>query len=206
MEFVHAFTNSIAGFGSSDYAILILFALAFAESSFFPIPPDVLMIPLALLNPPLALFYALITTVGSVTGGIFGFWIGRKGGKPVLNRFVNKRKIKVVEDLYNKYDTWAIGIAAFTPIPYKIFTISAGVFNLNFLRFVTASVVGRAGRFFLVGLLIFIFGPVIRDFIDKYLEITIILFSVLLIGGFVLMSYIGKRKIDKDVKTSEEEN
>jgi len=194
VELLQQLVEAVAGFAESPYAIWILFILAFAESSFFPIPPDVLMIPLALANPAAALLYALVTTVGSVTGGMFGFWIGARGGRPVLKRFISQKKIDAAKKLYKRYDVWAVGIAAFTPIPYKVFTISAGVFELRFKRFVLASILGRAGRFFLVGILISIFGPIIKSFLDSYFEIVMIAFAVLLIGGFWVMAWIGRRK------------
>lgn len=183
----------IEGFANSPYAILILFILSFAESSFFPIPPDVLMIPLALAAPQLALFYALITTISSVLGGMFGFFLGDRGGRPILNRLFKSEKIKLVKALYNRYDIWAVGVAALTPIPYKIFTISAGVFELDFKRFVLASAVGRGARFFLVAGLIWLFGPKINYFLEHYFEVTVLVFSVALIGGFWAFGQIGKR-------------
>lgn len=192
MELLHSLVAAVESFAASPYALIILAVLAFAESSFFPIPPDALMIPLALANPPAALFYALVTTVSSVLGGILGFWIGDRGGKPVLARFFGKSgKIELVKTFYNKFDVWAVSIAAFTPIPYKVFTIAAGVFDLDFKRFVMASLIGRGGRFFLVGGLIFAFGPVIATFLENYFEVSVISFTVLLITGFFLFGKIG---------------
>jgi len=101
-----------------------LFALAFVESSFFPVPPDLVLIVMALANPELALFYAAVSTVGSTLGGIFGYCLGIIFGKPLLRRFVSKEKIQRVHNLYNKYEAWAVGIAGFTPLPYKVFTIA----------------------------------------------------------------------------------
>jgi membrane protein YqaA with SNARE-associated domain len=202
MELVHSLTDMISGFSGSEYALWILIALSFAESSFFPIPPDVLMIPLALANPAAALFYALVTTVSSTLGGGFGYFIGQKGGKPVLNRVAKGEKINLVRDYYHKYDAWAVGIAAFTPIPYKVFTIAAGVFDLNFPRFMIMSFLGRGGRFFLVGGLIWFFGPTIQYFLDKYFELAVVLFTLLLIGGFAIFSLLAKKnaKANKDVE------
>lgn len=190
---LHSIVAAVEGFASSPHAVWILFLLAFAESSFFPIPPDFLMIPLALANPALSLFYAAVTTLASVLGGIFGYWIGDRGGKPVLQRFVNESKLATVKALYNRFDIWAIGVAAFTPIPYKVFTISAGVFELDFKRFIVASTAGRGGRFFLVGGLIWFFGPAIKAFLDSYFELSIIALTVLLIGGFWIFGKLGTR-------------
>ena len=190
---LHGLLDSVVAWSQSDYAIAILFAMAFAESSFFPVPPDVLMIPMALANPPLALFYATVTTLGSIIGGIVGYLIGEKGGKKVLHKFVSQEKIEMVKYYYHKYDVWAIAVAALTPIPYKLFTISAGTFSLNFKRFIVASVVGRGGRFYFVGLLIFLFGPTVKHFLENYFEVAIIVFTVLLVAGFWFINFMTKR-------------
>lgn len=145
------------------------------------------MIPLALINPASAIFYAFVTTVSSVLGGTFGFWIGEKGGKPILYRLVKQERIELVKTLYNRFDIWAVGIAALTPIPYKVFTISAGVFDLDFKRFILASILGRGGRFFLVGGLIWLFGAPIKSFLENYFELAIVLFTAVLIGGFWIL-------------------
>jgi membrane protein YqaA with SNARE-associated domain len=171
----------------TPYGTLALFILAFAESSFFPVPPDVLLISLALINPALSLFYALITLIGSVLGGVFGYFLGIKGGKPLLERFVKKEKIETVHQYFQKYEAWAIVIAGFTPIPYKVFTISAGVFYVKFKTFVLASIVGRGGRFFLVGLSILLFGKEIRELLEKYFNVISIIFVLLLVGGFFIL-------------------
>ncbi len=190
-EFLINFVNSSV---NSSNSLVILFILSFAESSFFPIPPDTLMIPLALLNPKLALFYALLTTVASVIGGVFGYFVGLKGGRPIVKKIISDEKLYQVKLLYQKYDVWAVAVAGFSPIPYKIFTIAAGLFELNLKRFIIASIIGRGGRFFLVGGLIFIFGESIKYFLTKYLEIFIIGLTILLIGGFIFINKILSRK------------
>jgi len=181
------FLNWILPFGPMG-----LFAMSFAESSFFPIPPDILLIALAVTTPKAALFLAMIATVGSVLGAIFGYFMGLKGGRPILRKFVSAEKIALVENYYKKYDVWAVGIAGFTPIPYKIFTISAGVFSLNFTRFLIVSIISRGGRFFLVGGAIYIFGEKISRLIERYANIISVAFIVLLVGGF----YIVKKLAD----------
>ena len=176
------FLNWILPFGPPG-----LFAMSFAESSFFPIPPDILLIALAVTTPKAALSLATITTAGSVLGAAFGYILGLKGGRPILRKFVSAEKIALVENYYKKYDVWAVGIAGFTPIPYKIFTISAGVFSLNFTRFLIVSIISRGGRFFLVGGAIYIFGDSISRLIEKYANIISVAFVILLIGGFYLV-------------------
>lgn len=185
--------ETITNLANSPYGTFALFLLAFAESSFFPIPPDVLLIPLALATPPLSLFFSLICTIGSVVGGTFGYLIGNKGGKPILKRFVSKEKIQLVSHYYVKYGVWAVGLAGFTPIPYKVFTISSGTFDLPFSPFVLASILGRGGRFFTVGLVIFVFGDTAKQLLDQYFELAIILFTLLLIGGFLVLNTTAKR-------------
>ena len=171
-----------------------LFVLAFIESSFFPIPPDILLIVLALEHPDLALFFALITTVGSVLGGMFGYGIGYVGGKAVLEKFMSHNKIQRVHDLFNKYESWTIGIAGFTPIPYKVFTIAAGVFYINFWKFVVMSLLSRGARFFLEAVLIMFFGAQIVIFIDTYFGPLSLLVVVVLALGLYMYK---RKKFDK---------
>jgi len=156
-----------------------LFGLSFIESSFFPIPPDVVLIALSLTAPHKALWFAFICLLASVLGGILGYYIGDYGGRPLLMRMFKEKKIQKVHELFEKYEAWAIGIAALTPIPYKVFTISAGVFEVNFPRFIIASIIGRGTRFFLVAGLIALYGDEIVHFIENY-------FDILTIGGSIL--------------------
>jgi membrane protein YqaA with SNARE-associated domain len=168
--------------------------LAFSESSFFPIPPDILLIALAVAIPKKSLKYALICSAGSVLGGCFGYLIGWQFMASIGTRIVDfyglTAKVEYIEVLYNKYDAWAVAIAGFTPIPYKVFTIAAGAFKINFSVFVVASLVSRSARFFLVGGLIYIFGPSIQSFIDKYFNVLATAFTVLLIAGFLIIKYL----------------
>lgn len=190
-EFLVSFLNNAV---NSNNSLFILIFLSFIESSFFPIPPDTLMIPLSLINHKMALFYALVTTVSSVAGGVFGYFIGLKGGRPIAQKIIPEEKLYQVKLLYQKYDVWAVIVAGFSPIPYKIFTIAAGVFELDLKRFIIASFIGRGGRFFLVGGLIFVFGERIKYFLNNYLELAIISLTVLLVGGFVLVNKIILKK------------
>lgn len=205
MQLIHELVYYVESFAHSSNAIWALFAISFAESSFFPIPPDTLMIPLALSNIPWALFYAFVATVASVVGGVFGYWLGKKGGKPVLMKFVNEEKVHLIKDYYNKYDIWAIVIAGFTPIPYKVFTISAGVFDLDLKRFILASIIGRGGRFFLVALMILVFGPTIQVFLDNNFELVVVGLTVALLGGFIFLhKFSGKLSHAKKSKDNKE--
>lgn len=178
----------------TPYGTWALFLLAFCESSFFPIPPDVLLIALAVGIPKKSFKYALVCSAGSVLGGCLGYLIGWQFmagiGEKIIAFYGLTQKIEYIKDLYINYDAWAIGIAGFTPIPYKVFTISAGAFNINFPVFIIASTISRSARFFLVGSLIYIFGPRIQTFIDKYFNILAVAFTVLLVAGFVIIKYL----------------
>lgn len=148
-----------------------------------------MLIPMAFLNRNLALLYGLLTTVMSVAGAVFGYWIGKKGGKPILKRFFADEKIEKVKILFHKYDAWAVFLAAFTPIPFKVFTISGGTFDINFQRFVLASALGRGTRYMLLSGLIVIFGESARNFIEHQLDQALIIMTGGLIGGVVLLKY-----------------
>ncbi len=178
----------------TPYGAWALFLLAFCESSFFPIPPDILLIALAVSIPKKSLRYALICSAGSVLGGCFGYLIGWQFmsgiGEQIINFYGLTDKFEYIQTLYTRYDAWAIGIAGFTPIPYKVFTISAGAFNINFSVFFIASIISRSARFFLVGGLIYLFGPSIRTFIDQYFNILASAFVILLVAGFVMIKYL----------------
>ena len=178
----------------TPYGSWALFILAFSESSFFPIPPDVLLIALAVGKPEKALKFALICSIGSVLGGIVGYLIGWQFmavvGHKIISFYGLTEKVATMASLYNQYDAWAVGVAGFTPIPYKVFTITAGAFKIHFFIFLLASAVSRSARFFLVGGLIFMFGPRIQGFIDKYFNILAVAFTVLLIGSFFLIKVI----------------
>jgi membrane protein YqaA with SNARE-associated domain len=186
--------NFVGSIVYSPLAIPGLAIIAFAESSFFPIPPDTIMIPLALLNPKSAYIYAAITTLFSTLGGSFGYFIGVKGGKPLVKKFISEQKLSRVKELYHKYDVWAVTMGAFTPLPYKVFTIAAGLLDLNFKRFMLASFLGRGGRFFAVATVIYFFGDTAKTFLSDYFEITVVAFSVLLIGGILVANKILAKK------------
>ncbi|MDD5331377.1 MAG: DedA family protein [Candidatus Nanoarchaeia archaeon] len=159
-----------------------LFVLAFIESSFFPVPPDILLIILCLADPKNALWFSLVCTVGSVLGAIFGYGIGYVGGRPILNKLFKQEKIDKVHRLFEKHGGLAIFIAGFTPIPYKVFTIASGVFYIKLRTLIIYSIIGRGLRFFLVGGLIMFFGNPIIAFIDKYFETISLLVGIVVIA------------------------
>ncbi|RME62774.1 MAG: DedA family protein, partial [Nitrospirae bacterium] len=151
----------------TPYGTWALFVNAFSEASFFPVPPDVLLMALSLSRPRKAFFYALVCTIGSTIGGAFGFFLGLKFwslAQSIVFNYVSQETFETVRQYFLKYEAWAIAIAGFTPIPYKVFTISAGFFRVDFWVFVIASIISRGARFFLVGGLLYIFGEKIKDF------------------------------------------
>lgn len=174
--------------------IWALFFIAIAESSFFPIPPDVFLVAMCIGAPEKSFKFAAICSVGSVIGGILGYGLGLGFmdtlGQPILDMYGLHDKYAVVQDLYMRYDAWAVGAAGFTPLPYKLFTITAGAFKIDFLTFTLMSILARSARFFLVGGLIYKFGAPVQYFISRYFNILSVVFLLLLIGGFVLIKVI----------------
>ena len=184
--------------GESRWGALALFLFAFAESSFFPIPPDVLLIALCLGAVTRSFRFAAICTLGSILGAMLGYGIGffawqtTTGEYTALAHFFFNHVFSVesfdqVGALYDKYNFWIVFTAGFTPLPYKIFTISGGLFHINFSMFLIASIVSRGLRFFLIAALIWKFGAPIKVFIEKYFNLLAIAFTVLLVGSFFLL-------------------
>jgi membrane protein YqaA with SNARE-associated domain len=184
----------VEGYAQRPGAGWALFFIAFIESSFFPIPPDVLLIALAISIPKRAFTYAFICSVGSVLGGMFGYFIGLELYEAIGSRIIAfyglEEQYLAVKSLYGSNAFSAIAIAGFTPIPYKVFTIAAGAFQVSFGTLVVASAVSRPARFFLVAALFYYFGPRIKPYIDKYFELLTLIFVVLLVAGFILMKYL----------------
>ncbi|HIC16259.1 MAG TPA: DedA family protein [Gemmatimonadetes bacterium] len=180
----------------TPYGAPALFVLALAESSFFPIPPDPLLIALCLGAASKSLRFALIATSASVLGGIIGYEIGAGAwhlAEPWFFQYVpgvSAEAFDKVQAQYDRWDFWAIFFAGLTPIPYKVFAISAGVFSINFGIFVVASVLSRSLRFFVLAGLIFKFGQPIASFIDRYFNLLAWTFGILLFGGFLVVELL----------------
>lgn len=176
------------------HALWALAAIAFIESSVFPIPPDILIIPMVLAAPTRAWKIALVATVASVLGGILGYAIGAflfdSLGRPLLDFYGYADKFAAFEAEYNKWGAWIVAGAGFTPFPYKVITIASGVTHLDPVVFIIASVLSRAARFFLIAALLWKFGEPIRQFIDRYLPWLATAFFVLLFGGFIALRYV----------------
>lgn len=203
MTWLRRLYDWVLQWAESPYGALALFLLAFAESMFFPVPPDVLLIALALGRREKALYFALLCSLGSVLGGMAGYgighfmWLAPGGGFTGVASFFFDHIPGFTPELYasigDKFAEWGFAIiftAGFTPIPYKVFTIASGAFDIDFLLFVIASGVSRTARFFLVAALIWKFGAPITRFIDRYFNLLAIVFTVLLVGGFVLIKYV----------------
>ncbi|MBQ27831.1 MAG: cytochrome B [Nitrospiraceae bacterium] len=176
----------------SPYAVWALFFIAVAESSFFPIPPDILLIALVLNDPDRGMYLATVTTAGSVIGGGIGYFIGFWGGRPILKRFVAENIIGRVQRQFDRYGGWAVGIAGFTPIPYKIFTIASGAFALKLSVFVVMSLAGRGGRFFAVAGSIKLFGAQMVELIERYFNIGSLVLIVVIAGSAFLVHLLRK--------------
>ena len=184
----------VLSWAESEYSKWALFIFAFLESSIFPVPPDVLLIALCIGKPSLSYVFALIASIGSVLGGIGGYLIGMFFWDSFAHHFFEvfgymKYYFKV-KALYDEYNFWIVFAAGFTPIPYKVFTILGGLFKINFPVFVFASALSRSSRFFLTAFLLKVFGPSIKEFIDKYFNLLSILFVALLIAGFFALKYL----------------
>ena len=194
----------VLGLAQKPNGNISLCILSFSEASFFPIPPDVLLIPLCLGNRKKIYFFAFICSCFSIIGAIFGYYIGKllwwnvPGAEYsyIANMFfeyvpgITIDGFTRIQSMYDRWNFWIVFTAGFTPIPFKLITISAGTFNINFLMFVVASIISRSARFFIVASLIKVFGDPIKEFIEKYFNLLAIVFTILLIGGFIFIKYI----------------
>ena len=187
---LYDWTMGLAGHRRATWA---LGGVSFAESSFFPIPPDVILIPMILANRKRAFFYATICTVTSVLGGIAGYLIGsflfEALGQPLLEIYGALEKFQDFSAQYNDQGAWIVFFFGVTPFPYKVITIASGATELSLGVFIAASVAARGLRFFIVASLLWWFGEPIRTFIEKYLGLLTVIFMVCLIGGFVAVRY-----------------
>lgn len=184
-------TLRVAGDKRADWWLALV---SFVESSVFPIPPDVMIVPMVLADRRRAWRVAGVATAASVAGGLAGYAIGslffEALGQPILDLYGYAEKFRSFADSYNEWGAWIVFGAGLTPFPYKVITIASGVTRLDLLVFVAASVVSRGMRFYAVAGLLWWFGPPIRRFIDRYLGLLTIAFFVLLIGGFVALKYL----------------
>ncbi len=188
---LYDWTLSLAGHPRAIWALAFV---AFIESSVFPIPPDILMIPMVLAAPRRAWLIALVATVSSVLGGIAGYMIGAFAyeslGQPILQSLGKADRMIEFNERFNDFGFWPVLIAGLTPFPYKVITIMSGWTGLPIMTFIITSIVARGLRFFIVCGLLWKFGEPIKEFIEKYLGLLFTLFVILLLGGFYLIRYL----------------
>jgi len=202
MKSIRKLYDWVLHWADSPYGAIALFILSFAEASFFPIPPDALLIALVLGSQAKAFKFALNCSIASVLGALLGYSIGYFLWWNNPNEFsgiaqfffnnipgFNHELFYKVKSMYDKWDFWIIFTAGFTPIPYKVFTISGGAFQISLFMFIVASIISRSARFFLVAFLIWKYGANIKSFIDKYFNYLAFAFTILLIGGFAVIKY-----------------
>lgn len=196
MHFFRHLFDWVLHWAKTPFAVPALFFLALAESSFFPIPPDVLLLALGLSMPSKVFRFAAICTLGSVIGGVVGYGIGFGLWEWTAEWFFSwvpgftPEVFTTIQQLFGQYDFWCVFFAGFTPIPYKIITIGAGVFHINFPIFVIASAVSRGLRFYLISIVIYRYGDKARIIIDRHFNVLTSVFALLLIGGFIAVHYL----------------
>ena len=197
LDLLHDMSDWLLGFADSEWAVVVLALASFGEAIILPMPPDPLLIAIALLQPENALWLAGLVTVTSVAGGVVDHWVGVRFGRPLLERFVRRDKIDAVERTFHKYGWWTVFLAAFTPLPYKVFSVTAGTLLLDRKRFTLACLAGRGARFFLQGVLIFIYGESIRRFLEDNFELVTIsvgAVAVLAVAIVVLVAQVRRRR------------
>ncbi len=180
---------------ASKGAVRVLAGVSFTESIFFPIPPDLLLIPMALADRKNAFKLAAYCLIFSLLGGIIGYFIGFYFmdfiGMPIVKFYGLEGKYLTLQSYYEQYSAWAVAVAGLTPIPYKLCTLTAGAFKINFLIFIVASTLSRGFRFFMVAGLIYLFGEKVRFFLEKRFDLVIAATTALVILGFVAVRFIG---------------
>jgi membrane protein YqaA with SNARE-associated domain len=183
----------VLSWAETRYGTPALFGIAFMESSFFPIPPDVLQIALSAGKPKRSFWYATVTLAGSVLGAFLGFYIGYVFWAVTQDFFYahlfSQKDFEKVVALYQQYGFWAVLLSAPTPVPYKIFTIAAGVCQLSLLTLFAASVIGRGARFYTVAAIMYYFGPTVKTWIDRYFNLLTIVFAILFVGGIAAFKF-----------------
>ena len=193
-RFVKMIYDWMLAISASPNALWFLALISFAESSFFPIPPDIMLIPMVLATPSKAMRIAGIATISSVLGGYFGYSIGvfffDLIAKPILSFYGYMQQFDVFKDYYHQWGAWIVFGAGITPFPYKVITIASGVVRLDLITFTIASVIARGMRFYLVAWLLMKYGSPMKNFIEKNLGILSVLFLILLSGGFALIKYL----------------
>lgn len=194
MLWIRAIYDWTLRWSEHHFSVPALCVLSFAESFFFPVPADVLLMTMGAAKPKRALYYALLTSIFSILGGIFGYMLGYFAWELVGDFFMTYvfkgNWFEIVQTRFNQSAFWTTFAAAFTPLPFKVVTVAAGVFNIAFLPFLFGAIVGRPLRFFIVGGVIYFCGAKVRHFVEKYFELFTIGFTVLLVGGFLVLKWL----------------
>ena len=193
MGFLGGIVDWLVSWSDSPYAPLVLFVVSLLDSATIFLPPEPLLISMSVVQPNRALLYAAIATASSVLGATITYYVGRLGGRPLAERFVRGERIETAEDFFQDHGALTTGIAAFTPVPYPIFALAAGITRLGVWRFVLASLAGRGARFFGIGLAIYFFGAAIQQFLENYLGWATLAVGVVLILVYVISHYTSSR-------------
>jgi undecaprenyl-diphosphatase len=183
-----------------NYGVFGLFLVSFCEAIFSPILPDIMLIPMALAVPEMAIYYSLVATLASIGGGFVGYGIGYRFGPPLIRKCVAQNYIDKIRGLVARYGGWAIWIAAMSPVPYKFVSISSGAFRINKVVFLLASVFGRAKRFLLEGVLIYYYGPKAISLMSQYTQNSVVILAALVIvilGAVQVRAYLNRKKLER---------
>jgi len=176
------------------YALPVLAGVSFAESSFFPLPPDLMLIPMCLADRKRAFWFAGVCTIASILGALVGYGIGyffyESVGRPLFNFYGGAQAYDKLAAFFREYGAWIILVKGLTPFPFKVLTIFSGMVKLDLMIFVVCSIITRAGRFFLVAGLLYVFGQKIRGFLEKHLEKTLLAVFALIVIGFVSVKFL----------------
>lgn len=179
---------------TKPYAVMALFFVSFIEASFFPIPPDLLLIPLVVAQPKRAFYLAMVCTIGSVLGAVLGYIIGAflfdQIGLRILEFYHMQDRFGEFAARFNEFGPWVVLFAGITPFPFKVITILSGSTHLNFAIFIISAIIARALRFFFVAGLLYYIGPPAREFIEKRFGLVVTIFMIMLFGGFYLVKYL----------------
>ena len=190
-ELLGSATGWLVSWSDSPYAPLVLFAVSLFDSGALFFPPEPLLIAMSIAQPTSAPLYAAVATAASLMGASVPYLVGRLGGRPLAERFVRSERIETAEDYFKEHGAPTTFVAAFSPLPYPVFALAAGVGHLGYPVFILASLAGRGARFFGMGLLIYFFGPALRGFLEDYLGWASFMLGVFLVLAYVLIRYAG---------------
>nr|CRH07173.1 Conserved membrane protein of unknown function [Candidatus Magnetococcus massalia] len=194
MRIIHGIYDWTMRWAVSPSAVPALFAVALAESSFFPIPPDLLLMAMSLAEPMKSFFYAFICTIGSVIGGAIGYLIGFLAwdyiGEPIIQFYGKMDAYQELAGMFDTHGAWIVAIAGFTPLPYKLFTITAGALHADFMVFMVMSLLARGARFFMVAALLRWGGERLRSLVERHLDLLTLIIAVVVIGMVVVLKWI----------------